>query len=116
LRGQVSGGERVAERVHAAVETEHDVRNFGAIEGNVRSTDATAHAHGRPHFGWQRVRRRPVEQQPPLLLDIGVGGEGRPAQSRMAVHPLLRAHRHDSRAALTFPMMPSWVKMIVPEG
>ena len=76
LRGQASGLEGVAQDVHAAVEVQDNVAGFDSVDGDLGGRDAAQRGGGHGDLGGQRLRRGQLPEQPPLLVDIAVGGEG----------------------------------------
>ena len=76
LRRQLSGEERVPHYVHAAVEVEDDVARFDSVDCDLGGWDAAQCGCGQGYVGRQRLRRQQLSEQPPLLVDIGVDGEG----------------------------------------
>jgi hypothetical protein len=76
LRGQVSGLEGVTEDVHAAVEVQHDVPGLDSADGDVGRRDGPKRGLGHGDIGGQRLRRRELPEQSPLLTDADVGRQG----------------------------------------
>ena len=76
LRGEAGGLEGVPQDVDAAVEVQDDVAGFGSVDGDLGGRDAAQRGCGHGHAGGQRLRRYQFPEQPPLLADIDVGGEG----------------------------------------
>ena len=76
LRGQASGLEGVPHHVYAGVEVQDDMARFDSVDCDLGGWDAAQCGCGHGHVGGQRLRRCQLLQQPPLLADIAVGGEG----------------------------------------
>ena len=76
LRGQVSGEGGVPHHVHAAVEVENHVARLDSVDCDLGGWDAAQLGCGHSHVGGQRLRRQQLSERSPLLVDIGVVGEG----------------------------------------
>ena len=76
LRGEVSGEEGVPQDVHAAMEVQNDMARFDSVDCDLGGWDAAQSGCGHGHVGRQRLRRYQLSEQPPLLVDIAVDGEG----------------------------------------
>ena len=76
LRGQAGGLEGVPQHVHAAVEVQDNVAGFDSVDGDLGGRDAAQCGCGHGQVGGQRLRRCQLAEQPPLLVDVDVGGEG----------------------------------------
>jgi hypothetical protein len=58
------------------VEVQHNVARFDSVDGDLGGGDAAQYGCGHAHVGGQRLRRRQLPQQPPLLADAEAGREG----------------------------------------
>ena len=76
LRGQLSGEEGVPDHVHAAVEVENNVARFDSVDCDLGGWDAAQCGCGHGHLGGQRLRRKQLSEQSPLLVDVAADGEG----------------------------------------
>jgi hypothetical protein len=68
--------EGVPDHVHAAVEVQHDMARFDAVEGDLGGWDAAQCGWGHGHIGSQRLRRGNLPEQSPLLAHVAVEREG----------------------------------------
>jgi hypothetical protein len=75
LRGQAGGQRGVAHHVHAAVEVQDNVARFDSVDDDLGDWDAAQFGCGHAYVAGQRLGREQLAQQPPLLVDIAVGGE-----------------------------------------
>ena len=92
LRGQVSGLEGVPYHVHAAVEVQDNMARLDPVDCDLGGWDAAQCGCGHGHVGGQRLRRRQLPEQPPLLADVAVEREGVLSQDRVEVLSLFGAH------------------------
>ena len=58
------------------MEVENDVARFDPVDCDLGGWDAAQCGCGHGHIDGQRLRRYQLFEQPPLLVDIDVGGEG----------------------------------------
>ena len=92
LRGQAGGEEGVPHGVHPAVEVQDHVTRFDSVHHDLRGRDAAENGCGHGHIGGQRLRRCQLPEQPPLLADVEVGGDGGLPQDRVEGLSLLGGH------------------------
>ena len=92
LRGQVSGLEGIPQHVHAAVEVQDDMARLDSGNGDLGDRDAAQRGRGHGHIGGQRLPHYQFPEQPPLLADVNVGGEGSLPQACFEGLALLGAH------------------------
>ena len=59
-----------------AVEVQHDVAGFDAVDGDLGGWDAAQYGRGHGHLSGQRLRRGKLPEQSPLLADVAVEREG----------------------------------------
>jgi hypothetical protein len=74
------------------MEVQDDMAGFDSVDGDLCSRDAAQRGCGHGDVGGQRLRRRQLPEQPPLLADAEVGREGRLPQDRVEILLLLGAH------------------------
>jgi hypothetical protein len=74
------------------VEVKDGVARFDSVDCDLGGWDAAQRGRGHGYVGWQRLRRQQLSEQPPLLIDIGVGGEGGLSQYCVKGLSLLGAH------------------------
>ena len=70
------GLEGVPQYVHAAVEVQDHMARFGSVDRDLGGWHAAQFGCGHGYVGRQRLRRGQLAEQPPLLADVDVGGEG----------------------------------------
>ena len=58
------------------MEVQDNVTRFDAVDCDLGGRDAAQCGCGHGHVGGQRLRREQLPEQSPLLVDVGVGGEG----------------------------------------
>ena len=76
LRGQAGGLEGVPQYVHAAVEVQDHMARCGSVDRDLGGWDAAQFGCDHGYLGRQRLRRGQLAEQPPLLADVDIGGEG----------------------------------------
>jgi hypothetical protein len=58
------------------VEVQNNVTRFDSVDRDLGGWDTAQLACGHGHVGGQRLRRQQLSERSPLLVDIGVVGEG----------------------------------------
>jgi len=58
------------------MEVQGDMARFDAADCDLGGWDAAQYGCGHGYIGGQRLRRYHLSQQPPLLAQVDVGGEG----------------------------------------